>query len=213
MTPSLDSEGGYSMIELVIVMAILTVVIGSIVALFTAGINSDADSSRRFQAQQEVRLSLDKLRRELHAGCTVSNPTTYNTWESSVTVYFPSDNCASGSHSVTWCTVGSGTRYALYRIVATSCTGATQKFADYLTAGSIFVYLPPNSHLATSTSLGQGTAGSAIVTQDGSAVLPRVHVDLTSNLNPAKVHDGYPLADDIVLRNSPRACGAGVASC
>jgi hypothetical protein len=112
---------------------------------------------------------------------------------------------------VTWCTVGSGTRYALYRLVATTCTGATDKFADFLTGGNIFAYLPPNSHLATSTSLGQGTG--AIVTQDGSAVLPRLHVDLTSNLNPAKSNDGYPLADDIVLRNAPRACGTGVASC
>jgi prepilin-type N-terminal cleavage/methylation domain-containing protein len=204
-------EGGYTLVELIIVLTILTVVLGSIVALFTAGINADADQSRRFQAQQEVRLSLDKMRRELHAGCTVSNPATYNTWESSVTVYFPSDNCAAGAHTVTWCTVGSGSRYALYRILSTSCTGATARFADYLTSANIFAYLPPNAHLATTTSLGTGTGG--IVTQDGSATLPRVHVDLTSNLSPAKVHDGYPLADDIVLRNAPRACGAGVASC
>jgi len=126
-------------------------------------------------------------------------------------VYFPSDSCASGTHSVTWCTTGSGTRYALYRIVSTSCTGATEKLADFLTAGNIFAYLPPNAHLATSTSLGTGTGG--MVTQDGSASLPRIHVDLTSNLKPGNFHDGYPLTDDIVLRNAPRACGTGVASC
>lgn len=207
----MSEERGYTLVELIVVMAILTTVLGAIVALFTAGINSEADQNRRFQAQQEVRLSLDKMRRELHAGCTVSSPATYNTWQNSVTVYFPSDNCASGSHSVTWCTTGSGTRYALYRIVSTTCTGATEKLADYLTGGNIFAYLPPNSHLATSTSLGAGTG--AIVTADGSASLPRVHVDLTSNLNPGKFNDGYPLADDIVLRNAPRACAAGVASC
>jgi prepilin-type N-terminal cleavage/methylation domain-containing protein len=207
----MSDDRGYTLVELIIVLAILTTVLGAIVALFTAGINADADQSRRFQAQQEVRLSLDKMRRELHAGCTVSDPATYNTWESSVTVYFPTDNCASGSHTVTWCTNGSGSRYALYRIVSPTCTGATEKLADYLTGGNIFAYLPPNSHLVTSTSLGAGTA--SIVTQDGSATLPRVHVDLTSNLSPAKVHDGYPLADDIVLRNAPRACLAGVASC
>jgi type II secretory pathway pseudopilin PulG len=204
-------DGGYTLVELIVVLTILTTVLGSIVALFTAGINAEADQNRRFQAQQEVRLSLDKMRREIHAGCTVSNPATYNTWESSVTVYFPSDNCAAGSHTVTWCTVGSASRYALYRIVSTSCAGATAKFADYLTGANIFAYLPPNSHLATSTSLGAGTA--SMVTQDGSAALPRVHVDLTSSLKPTKFHDAYPLADDIVLRNAARACGTGVSSC
>jgi len=206
-------EGGYSMVEMIIVMVILSVVLGAIVSLFTAGINADADQSRRFQAQQDVRLALDKLRRELHSGCTVSNPATYNTRESSVTVYFASDGCTSGANTVTWCTTGSASRYALNRVVATSCTGTMQKFADHLTGGNIFAYLPPNSHLATATSLGQGTGAAFIVTADGSATLPRIHVDLTSNLKPANVHDGSPLADDIVLRNGVRACSAGIASC
>lgn len=205
-------EGGYTMVELVIVMVILTVVLGAIVALFTSGINADASQNRRFQAQQDVRLAMDKLRRELHGGCTISTPGTYNTSMSSVTVYFPSDSCASGTHTVTWCTSGSGTNYTLYRIVATSCTGATQSFAQNLTSGTIFVYLPPNSHLVSGSSLGQGTSASYIVTSDGSAVLPRIHVDLTSNLG-TKSNEAYRLVDDIALRNGPRACQSGVASC
>src|SRR5881392_1043907 len=106
-----DPEAGYTVIELIIVMVILTIVLGAIVALFTAGINADADQNRRFQAQQDARLAMDKLRRELHGGCTIDTPGTYNTSVSSVTVYFPSDSCASGTHTVTWCTTGSGTNY------------------------------------------------------------------------------------------------------
>ena len=208
----IQQEGGYSLVELIIVMAILTIVLGAIVALFTSGINADASQNRRFQAQQDVRLAMDKLRRELHAGCTVSNPSTYNTPESSITIYVPADSCVSGTNSVTWCTVGSGTNYSLYRIVATSCTGATQSFADHLTNPNIFDYLPPNSHLVTSTSLGQGTSASYIVTSDGSATLPRLHVDLTSNVG-SKSNEAYHLFDDIALRNGPRACATGVASC
>jgi prepilin-type N-terminal cleavage/methylation domain-containing protein len=206
-------EAGYSLVELIIVMAILTVVLGAIVALFTAGINADADQNRRFQAQQDVRLAMDKLRRELHSGCTVSAPATYNTPVSSVTIYVPADTCASGSHSVTWCTTGSGTNFTLYRIVATSCTGATQYFAEHLTSGNIFIYLPPNSHLVSSSSLGQGTSVAQIVTADGSSTLPRIHVDLTSNLSSSKSNDAYRLVDDIGLRNGSRACSAGAASC
>ena len=37
--------------------------------------NAEADQNRRFQAQQDGRLALDKLRREIHAGCTISTPT------------------------------------------------------------------------------------------------------------------------------------------
>lgn len=207
MIDRLKAEGGYSMIEMLIVIIILGVVIGAVVTLFSSGINADADSNRRFQAQQGARLALDMLRRDIHGACTVSNPTTYNAGESSITMYYPSDSCTAGSHSITWCTSGSSGRYKLLRIVATTCTGATAKYADYLTSGSLFTYLPPNSHVTT---LGSGAAG--IVTQDGSSSLARLHVDLTVTLN-ARKHDAYRLFDDIALRNGPRTCATGVASC
>lgn len=205
-------EAGYSLVELIIVMAILTVVLGAIVALFTSGINADASQNRRFQAQQDVRLAMDRLRRELHGACTISTPATYNTPMSSVTVYFPSDNCGSGTHTVTWCTSGSGTNYSLFRIVATSCAGATQSFADHLVSANIFDYLPPNSHLVSNSSLGQGTSATYIATADGSATLPRLHVDLTSNVGSMS-NEAYRLVDDIAFRNGPRACSGGVATC
>lgn len=212
MTDRLGEDGGYTLIELLVVMAILSVVVGGIVTLFASGLNSEADQNRRFQAQQDGRIALDKLRREIHGACTISTPSNYNTAVSSVTIYYASDNCASGSHSVTWCTTGGSGRFTLYRIDASSCTGATAKFADYLTSGTIFTYLPPNSHLVTSTSLGQGTGAGAIVTQDGSSTLPRLHVDINLQLRSGLV-DGYRLVDDIAFRNGPRACATGVASC
>jgi prepilin-type N-terminal cleavage/methylation domain-containing protein len=212
LTAQLADEGGYSLIELLVVLTILTIVVGSVVTLFVSGLNAEADQNRRFQAQQDGRLALDKLRREIHAACTVSTPATYNTAVSSVTLYFATDSCASGTHSVTWCTSGSAGRFALYRNPATTCAGATQKFADYLTSGTIFTYLPPNSHLVTSTSLGAGTGVGAIVTQDNSSTLPRLHVDVNLQLR-AGLHDAYRLVDDIAFRNGPRACATGVASC
>jgi prepilin-type N-terminal cleavage/methylation domain-containing protein len=201
-------EEGYSLVELVVVMAVLGVILGGIVTLFASGINADADQTRRYQAQSDARVSLDRMRREIHAACTVSNPTTYNATETSITLYFASDTCASGSHTVSWCTTGSGNRYALYRIVSSSCTGATQKFADYLITNAVFIYLPPNSHIAT---LGGGAGG--ISTQDGSSTLPRLHVDLQVNRKPARSRDLFRLVDDIAFRNGPRTCASGVASC
>jgi prepilin-type N-terminal cleavage/methylation domain-containing protein len=203
----LRDEGGYSLVELLVVMAILGVVVGGVTTLFARGINADAQQTARFQSQQDLRVAMDRMRREIHAACTISSPGTYNSPVSSVTLYFPSDSCASGSHAVSWCTTGSAGRYALYRIVSTSCTGATQMFADYLTAASIFTYLPPNSHLGTLN----GGAG-AITTQDNSFVLPRLHVDMTISRGTRNAHP-YRVWDDIAFRNGPRACGTGVASC
>lgn len=195
----LAGEGGYTLAEMVVVMAILGVVVGSIVLLFARGLTADADQTRRFHSQQDARLALDKLRREIHAACAVSNPSIYNTPESSVTLYFvnSSGTCASSSTSVSWCASGSGTRYALYRIVSTSCTGATQKFADYLTSATIFTYFPPNSYATTSGTL---------VTAAGNSTLPRLHVSMTVNLKPTKTIDQFKVSDDIVFRNGPRSC-------
>lgn len=198
------------MVEMLTVLAIMGVIVGGIATIFVAGINADADQTRRYQAQQDARVSLAKMTREVHAACTISAPNTYNTWTNSVTIYFPADSCASGTRSVTWCTKASGSLYALYRGVGTTCAAATTQYADFVTAANVFVYLPPNSHLATST-IGGGTGAGAIVTQDASYVLPRLHLGLTVNRNAAK-HDAYALVDDIAFRNGPRTCG-GTASC
>jgi prepilin-type N-terminal cleavage/methylation domain-containing protein len=206
-------EGGYSLIELLVVIAILGTVLGAVVTLFAAGINADADQNRRFQAQQDAKVSLDRMRRESHAACTISAPDTYNTWMSSVTFYFPSDTCGTGTHAITWCTKGSGTNYTLYRVAAASCpVSPTTPIARHLTGGNIFAYLPPGSHLVTSADVGLGTGATHIVTQDSSNTSPRLHVDMTVNLKPSNATSRFHLVDDITFRNGPRAC-SGTASC
>ena len=214
MTSHLGGEGGYSLVEMLTVMAILGVVLGGVVALFTAGIRADSDQNQRFQAQQDTRLALDKIRRDVHRACTISTPATYNTWASSVTLYYPSGSptvCVSDTNSVTWCTAASGTKFMLQRVVATSCTGSLVTIADSLTSANVFAYIPPNSHLVTSTSVGMGTGSSYIVTQDAAYSAPRLHVDLTINRSGAS--RSYRLVDDVAFRNGPRTCGAGVATC
>jgi prepilin-type N-terminal cleavage/methylation domain-containing protein len=211
VTGQLGGEGGYSLVEMVTVMAILGVVLGGVVALFTAGIKADSDQNQRFQAQQDTRLALDKLRRDVHPACTISTPATYNTWASSVTLYYSTDGCASGTHSVTWCTAASGSKFILQRVVATSCTGSLVTVASSVMSANVFAYIPPNSHLVTSSSVGMGTGSSYILTQDAAYSAPRLHVDLTINRTGAT--HSYRLVDDIAFRNGPRTCGAGVATC
>jgi prepilin-type N-terminal cleavage/methylation domain-containing protein len=211
VTGQLGGEGGYSLIEMITVMAILGVVLGGVVALFTAGIKADSDQNQRFQAQQDTRLALDKLRRDVHPACTILSPSTYNTWTNSVTLYYSTDGCTSGTHSVTWCTAASGTKFILQRAVATSCAGSLVTIADSLTSGNIFAYIPPNSHLVTSTSVGLGMGAGNIVTQDAAFSVARLHADVT--INRAGATRTYRLVDDIAFRNGTRTCGAGVATC
>jgi prepilin-type N-terminal cleavage/methylation domain-containing protein len=209
VTVAFAREDGYTLVEMIVVMSILTVVLGGVVTLFTSGIHAASDQNQRVQAQQESRLALNKLRRDVHSGCTISTPATYNTWTSSVTLYSWIDGCASGANTVTWCTSASGSTYVLYRTVATSCTGSLQTMVTSVTAANAFAYVPPNSHVTT---IGAGTGAASITTQDNiSYALPRLHVDLTVKRAGAK--QSYRLVDDIAFRNGPRTCGVGVATC
>jgi prepilin-type N-terminal cleavage/methylation domain-containing protein len=208
-------EDGYTVIEMLIVMVILGVVMGGVLAIFVSGMNADADSTRRYQDQQDARGSLVRMTREVHGACSVAAPNTYNTWTNSVTIYYPTFpggtyTCASSATSVTWCTKASGSLYALYRGIGTTCAAATTKYADFVTASNVFVYLPPNSHLMTATALGAGTAATNIQTQDNAYALPRLHVAFTVDRGTSKSVDRYSIVDDITFRNGVRTCGAAV---
>jgi type II secretory pathway pseudopilin PulG len=208
-----SQEAGMTLVELIVVVACLGAVVGGVTTLFSSGINADGDQTRRFGAQQDARVAMDRLTREAHAACSISAYSTYNTPLSTVTLWFPSGStCASSTTSVTWCTTASGSQWVLNRVVGTSCSGTLQVFSRNLRTATPFVYLPPSSHFVTSTSLGLGTSTSYVVTQDGSSSLPRLYVDLPVNTKPSVSHDLYELKDAVALRNGPRACSSG-ATC
>jgi prepilin-type N-terminal cleavage/methylation domain-containing protein len=168
-------QDGYTIIELLVSMAILGVVMGAVTVLFVQASTAELDLQNRFQAQQSARLALDKLRRETHCASAASVATS-----TSVTLTLAT-YCPTGSGSVTWCTVGSGNRFALRRKVGTTCDGAGVLWADYLTSGDVFSYTP------------QSTTS-----------LAKLHVDFPVNVKPSKSVQAYELVDDIVLRNSTR---------
>jgi prepilin-type N-terminal cleavage/methylation domain-containing protein len=175
----LAREHGYTVVELLVVMLILGVVMGSLTTVFVQASNAELDLNQRFQAQQNARLALDKLRRETHCAsqATVSTP-------SSVTLTLAS-YCPTGSGSVTWCVAsvgGAADRYGLYRKAGTSCDSGGVKWADYLTSSNAFSY-----------------------TAQSSDSLAKLHVDFPVNLKPSKSVRAYELVDDITLRNSLRS--------
>ncbi len=181
-------ERGFTLVELVTSMTILAVVLTGITSLFVSGTRAQSDADRRFGAQTELRVALDKLRREIHGACYSAAGTSAGTALASITLNEP----PACSTVVTWCTRGSGARYGLYRVTGAACAGGT-RYADYLTGSTPFTYYPPDA-----PGSGAGNSWS----------LARLHVDLAANVDPGK-YAGYRLVDDIVFRNSPR-CTAGV---
>jgi prepilin-type N-terminal cleavage/methylation domain-containing protein len=183
-------DRGYTLIELLTVLMILGVVMGGLTTVFVSATSSEADMNNRFQAQQEARLGLDKLRREVHCA---SSATPAGSSVSTITLTVPSYcKTYSGSASVTWCTRSVSTnRYALYRMNGTTCSGGV-KWADYLTP----------------TSTATVCSGALCVfnyTAQSTTSLAKLHVDLPVNPKPSRTVDIYELTDDLVLRNSTRS--------
>jgi prepilin-type N-terminal cleavage/methylation domain-containing protein len=173
---------GYTLIEMLTVMSIMSIVLTGLTTLFVQGTNSERDVQRRFEAQQTARVALDKMRREVH--CASSATTTPSTGEQAlVTLSLPTQCPTSqGSTQVSWCTVSvSASRWALYRKPGATCDATGVKWADYLTASTIFQY-------------------QASSTTELARLRVRFPVDVkTSDATPV-----YSLCDRLVLRNSLR---------
>jgi prepilin-type N-terminal cleavage/methylation domain-containing protein len=176
----LRGERGYTLVELLVVLAIFTTVVTALVSLFTSGARAELDMNRRFEAQQNARLALDRMRRELH--CASGITATPNTAVSSITVTLPSQCPTAGGAtlSVVYDTsLVSANRYRVRR----TANSTTVVIADYITTanGNAFTYTP-NS--ATTRAL--------------------LHVNFQVNRNPIEGWKTWRLVDDIVLRNTLR---------
>ena len=139
---------------------------------------AEEDMNRRFASQINARIALDQLRREIHCASAVTPAGT----SASITITLGSRCPTAGAGTtVSWCTSGSGTRYALYRLVGATCNTTGRKTVDYLTSGTVFSFAA------------QSTSSLAILS-----------VTLPVNTRPASGLPAYNLTDDIVLRNSTR---------
>jgi hypothetical protein len=174
---ALRAEGGTSLVELVGVMLILSTVVGAVTTTFIEGTRSELDSNNRFRAQIDAGIALDRLRKDVHCASDIT-PTGAS---GSITLTVPSGCPTTGVTTITWCALGSGTHYTLYRDT-TTCTASSKPYADFLTSASVFNYTAP----VLATSLGI------------------LNVDLKVNVNPTKATDLFEVQDNIVLRNTLR---------
>jgi type II secretory pathway pseudopilin PulG len=171
----LRRQGGYMITELLTVLVILTIIMGGLTALFVSATQSEVDLRERFQAQQEARIAMDALRREVHCASAISQ-----TGPSATVTMTLATGCPSGTGSVTWCNLSAGTnRWRLYRKTGSTCDNTGKPYADYLTVQNIFSY-----SVATTTTRA------------------KLHVELPVDVVPGDNQAAYRLVDDLVLRNS-----------
>ena len=198
------AEGGFTLVELIVTMAILLVVVASLSSVLVSATRTEVDANNRFQAQEQARTGLAQLTRELHCasavtvtdslGAGVSAPSS----GSRIAATIPSTCATSGGVAlfVTWCTAASTLNtsdWALYRVTSTSaaplCSASGKvKWADYLTTSTPFC-LPSTT-----------AACGGVLRPSGS--LPMLHVTMPVNLKgPGSTIESYNVVDDIALRN------------
>ena len=179
----LRDAGGYTLVEMLTVVSIMGVVLTGITTLFVQGSNAEVDMNGRFQAQQEARLAVDRIRRDTHCASSVALSGT-SAVRNGVT-YYPTmtQTLPSGcGTTVTWCTVLVSTnRYRLFRKSGSTCGTTGLRLADYVTVGTVFAY-----------------------TAQSSQTLAKLSVDVSVNPRPSKSQETYDLKADIALRNSTR---------
>ncbi len=184
------AEGGYTLSEMIVVLAILGIVLAALSQLFVASQKTGLDMTNRVAAQQDGRLALDKLRREIHCASAVSGSPPAPSITITLPSYCPTNGTAAAA-SFTWCTKDkNGTTppaantapYTLWRYSGAACSGSGRKWVDNLTTGQVFT---------TYTAPAAGNLGT-------------LSVDLPVDVTPSDSRQRYELKDDIVLRNTVR---------
>lgn len=188
------NEKGYSLVELLVTMVILSVVIGGMTTVFVSGSKAQVRLNERFQAQQNARLALDRLRVDIHCA-TGAQAQTINTYPG---IKLNVSSCSTTS-PVSYCVIQFTTnpvRYQLYRATGTGATDCTSSdttrvlVADYLTSSNVF----------TTNAIPQYS-------------LQTVGIDLKIGVDAASTTvNAYELTDSIVARNSTRCTGSSTCA-
>jgi prepilin-type N-terminal cleavage/methylation domain-containing protein len=177
-----------TLIELLTTMAILGVVLTGILGVSISGLHATTDLNQRFQAQQDGRLALTKMRNDVETSCSAAtvqlngSAVAAGTAGDTVTL---DDTCINGGQQVTWCATSSNgsAPFTLYRQVGAACAANTGVMeAQFLTTKADFT--------------------SVITT--GKHPQLTVNLPLDANLRPGRAanQDLYTLNDTMMLRNA-----------
>lgn len=178
-----------TLIELLTTMVILGIVMSGIVAMYASSLRAETDMNQRFQAQQNARLALTSMRKEIRSSCSESvGAVSGGTTGSLVTLGVSCTDGVPGSYA-TWC-VDSATHAA--------------PFTLYRQAGSSCAYTTGAAKVGSLTCA--GTTGSCPTPVFTALVVtgqrPQLQVWLPVKANLSSPNGLYTLNDTITLRNA-----------
>ncbi|MGN6609648.1 MAG: PilW family protein [Jatrophihabitans sp.] len=187
----LAREDGMTLPELLTTMAILGIVMTGILGVSISGLHATTDLNQRFQAQQDARVALTKMRNDVQSSCSAAvvqlNGSTVAAGTAGDTVTLD-DTCirvnGAAGPQVTWCATGTSSPYKLYRQVGATCAASTGVLqAQNLTTKAVF---------------------TSVLTTGFHPQLT-VKLPLDANLKPGRAanQDLYTLTDTMMLRNAP----------
>lgn len=199
----MHAEEGFTLVEMLMVMVLMGIVMGSLTTVFVSGSRAQSELNQYFQAQQESRMALDRIRADVHCALKAQASTSINGFPG---VKLDDTNCYTSTPTITWCVLPSiqqTGRFALWRSTvynSATCTSSDTsmvRVADYLMpVGSP---ASANNILATPTIAYQG--------------LETVGVDFKVSVNaPSAGRNIYELADSLVTRNYVRCATVGGCS-
>jgi prepilin-type N-terminal cleavage/methylation domain-containing protein len=209
----LREEHGYTLFELLTVVAIMGFVLTGLTTSFAAGLNAEAGTIRRADAQQNARLALDRMRIDVHCASGAPAPQENPYGGFTLTLTESPNVCpavTTTSSGVQWCTIpymGSTTHWQLFRFLGTQLSdcdgvGVSTLMFDYITpppAG-----WPTNSGTSPTPADWNGNLWPTPATCPVGS-LPVVAVSLTVNVDPITHPErAYNLGDSIALRNALR---------
>jgi len=190
----LRDERGMTLVEMLIVMAVLGLVLAPLSAAFASAFSAELSQGNRFQAEESARRARNRMRKDMHCAHAVGGLSTNA--QGGWTLLLTQTNASGTAEcpglvqpnaaSAQWCTVpvaGAPSRYRLFRENDTnqSCDGTVSTFeTDFLTRSDLWT---------------QPTCASGN--------FPTVAVALPVNVDPVKHGSStYELDDQIALRNA-----------
>jgi prepilin-type N-terminal cleavage/methylation domain-containing protein len=216
----LRHHDGFTLTEMIVVLAILGTVLAALVGAFTSASRHQIDLTRRENAYANARLALQRMRADIH--CAGGSPSVDQNAFGGFTLTLTENHqgqdawcpgvipAGSTTNGVQWCTVqhsGSTTRWVLFRFLGndpTDCggSGSSTFEVDYIAA-------PPAGWPTNTNTTLPPTSWNGNIWPDpatcASGSLPTIGVDLSVALDPVNFpKENYELRDEIALRNANR---------
>ena len=146
MAPDVRDESGFSLVEMVVVCALLGVVLSAITTVFIGASHAELNLNTRFRAQEAARVALTMIRKDARNACVArvvsGTSVTFATAKVNQAVTPPIDattvcgkTAGTNLSLVTWCVLSSPTslgQYALFRSPSGTCTTSNTLEADNL---------------------------------------------------------------------------------